>query len=465
MHIATGSLAPRGQSLTTALFLLLVMFGLFNANFRHSSGTDTLGSSLLAVSVLREGNFDLEEFRDLLDNEAQTLRAGLALGSLQERDGVLVGSYPVGAGLMALPFYFIADRAGLLREWHDYRTTAKIASSFLCAMSVAMLFLCLVQLTPYGPALIIAALYGLGTCMWPVLSQDIWQHGPGMLCLVTALYCLLLLRHRGSWLLAGCAGLAIAMAVICRLLNAIPAVIFALYVFVEYRRSPALLAAFAVPAGLCGAWLLWFNLSSFGELTGGYSAIYQSQWHGWRKLDQTGLYTTPLGYGLAGILISPSKGLLVYSPYTLFCFAALGWVLLRRRNAFNLSLIAWTLLAVVPIAKNAIWWGGAAYGARYMSEILIPLSMLLAIAWPVLCARRWVQTVFALLAIASVGIQYIGVFRFPCGWIGNPVNIDLAPERHWDWRDSQIERCLKEGLLDSEVANEILVHKPGDVDF
>ena len=52
----------------TVFALLLVLFVPHNANLRHGQGLDTLGNTLIPVSLIRDGDFDLEEFRPLLDN-------------------------------------------------------------------------------------------------------------------------------------------------------------------------------------------------------------------------------------------------------------------------------------------------------------------------------------------------------------------------------------------------------------
>jgi hypothetical protein len=56
----------------------------------------------------------------------------------------------------------------------------------------------------------------------------------------------------------------------------------------------------------------------------------------------------------------------------------------------------------------------------------------------------------ALLALAvvtilfSIGVQTLGAFRYPSSWNLRPTNVDFDHKRLWDWRDTELSRCLQE---------------------
>lgn len=448
-----------------ALFLAVGLFLLYNSNLRHGSGVDTLPSTALPISFIKEANIDLDEFKDIWDNSRNSLSAGLAFGAIQHRNDQLLSSYPIGNAILATPYFFLADYFNLLNEWHDYRVVAKLASSSMVAATAAILFLCMLNWCPPKPSLLIATLFGAATSMWPIISQDLWQHGPGMLCLITAIMLILKLESNQHTGLAIAAGSILAMAVVCRFLNAIPAVLLALYLVLTHKRTPFLLIGFLTPALISAMGLIYFNLAVYGNLTGGYEAIYSSQWHGWRELTTTSTYSTPLLYGLGSILISPSKGLLIYSPYLLFSFFAIIWCMLQRPSPLVFILVTWSLLSILLLAKNTLWWGGTAFGSRYLAETLIPLSLLLSMAWGAISKSRTVLLIFYVLGIFSISVQAIGAYRSPCGWAETPKFADHYPERHWDWTDTQIARCFKNGLQENVTPFEIFNRKPGETDF
>jgi hypothetical protein len=203
-------------------------------------------------------------------------------------------------------------------------------------------------------------------------------------------------------------------------------------------RSAALAVAVALP-------LAAYNLWAFGTLAGPYAySPPHAELHG-----VTGLWTTPLAEGLLGVLVSPSRGLLVYSPVLVF---ALGGVLLLRRAAhagLMASLAVGLGLSLVLIAKYSVWWGGHAFGPRLATELLPALVLLLLPTVPWLEARRGLRVAFAVLALVSVGIQGIGVLCYPSprdvDWNTSPRDVDLAHDRLWDWRDPQLLRLLRHG--------------------
>jgi hypothetical protein len=44
----------------------------------------------------------------------------------------------------------------------------------------------------------------------------------------------------------------------------------------------------------------------------------------------------------------------------------------------------------------------------------------------------------------SIAVQLIGAFCYPSSWNLEPRNVDTHHERLWDWRDTELSRCLIE---------------------
>jgi hypothetical protein len=53
---------------------------------------------------------------------------------------------------------------------------------------------------------------------------------------------------------------------------------------------------------------------------------------------------------------------------------------------------------------------------------------------------------FAVSIIIAIGIQAIGAFCYPSSWNQKPLNVDYHHERLWDWRDTELSRCVLESL-------------------
>jgi len=115
-------------------------------------------------------------------------------------------------------------------------------------------------------------------------------------------------------------------------------------------------------------------------------------------------FDTPVLVGLHGLLFSPGRSLMLYSPVVMAAVPALGWLLRRDRNtAILLGGSALTLLLVM--AKMHQWDGGESYGPRYLVSVM---ALLLVSVAPWLAAGNG-RGLFRVLALLGILIQVPGV--------------------------------------------------------
>jgi len=209
------------------------------------------------------------------------------------------------------------------------------------------------------------------------------------------------------------------------------------------RSRPRDVAWFVLPALPIGAALLAYNFYYFGAWEGGQAGLeaLHPAVHG-----VEGVWTGDLLAGAAGTLLSPARGLFVFSPWAalaILCLPATA----RRIAAF--PGVAWTTAALAPYAvllsKYSVWWAGHSFGPRYWTEASIPLAILLAFAidWS-LSRRRPLRLAFAVAVAWSIALQVVGAWCYPSTWNRLPADVDRHHERLWDWRDTEIRRCLAE---------------------
>jgi hypothetical protein len=183
-----------------------------------------------------------------------------------------------------------------------------------------------------------------------------------------------------------------------------------------------------------GLLLAGYNLYVFQRLSGGYAMAV--------------LHGSILS-GLAGLFLSPGRGLLIYTPVALFAWCAFlpGASAARRQHSpLVITAVVFIILESLVISRSAIWWGGYCWGPRLLSELIPPLMVLMAIGVPAI-DRPWPRRAFAALALYSVLIQAVGVFFYPNGhWDGTPQPVDAVNGRLWNLRDNPIARTVRGGL-------------------
>lgn len=387
-----------------------------------------------ALSLVTEGNADLQEYADLL--------AAHANYAVEYQDGRPYNLFPLGPSLWAAPLVAVVDGALRLFAHRSYRSelnagrwsdVEELTASFAVAWTTVLIYLIGLASGLTRPRAFVLAMIGaFATPAWSTASRALWQHGPSMLCLSLALWSLLRggEASRRRWFML--AGFALGLSFLARPTNAVAIVAFAAYVL---WRHPRQFLALALPGLAVGAGLLAYNL-------GVYHQVLAPYYHPDRLVGEDTFWTA-----LAGNLVSPSRGLLVYSP--VFILAPLGWAIWWRHGGDRALLVA--VAATIgghwlAISRFPHWWGGHCYGARFFSDmtpLLIFLLIPLVSRWPFRASTRprLRQAGAALLVVVSVGIACIGA-NVPAAlrWNVTPANVDEQPSRLWDWHDPQFMR-------------------------
>jgi hypothetical protein len=439
MPVSSGGAHIRGElragSGRRALLLFVVSTLVYHANFREIGGTDTYPTRLLPYVVLRYQRLDFDALI------GTTPPAGLLPYYLQYASGHYYSSYPILPGLLSLPVYAVPFtlRGGL--SIPGTKPLAKISAALLAALSVVFVYLSVRHLEGEPAATIISTVYAFGTSTWSVSSQALWGHGPAALFLAVAVYALV--RADSRPVLLWLAGLSIGLMVACRPTLGVAAGTLLAYALWRHRRWGAVAG---LAAALAVAPFLAYNVFAFGSVQGGYQWINAThrQFHG---VD--GVWSTPLGIGLLGILVSPSRGLLVYSPVLVFGLAGAILVWTHPCRHLLAPLAVALGVTILMLAKYSVWWGGHAYGPRLLTDVLPLLAILIVPVWTRIERSRAQTAVFTGLFAVSVGIQAIGAFYYPSprevDWNSAPRDVDAAHERLWDWRDAQIPRLIRNG--------------------
>ena len=396
------------------LWVFLPALLIYQSNGRTLGSGDTAPMVQTALSMLADGDINLDEF---VDSEAPPYY-------VCQVDGHYYSRFSLGPALAAVPLVKIAQwLGGDLSDAVMRQRLEKLVASIIGAATVMMMFLLLLRLIELTPAIALTVFFGLATQNWSIASQALWQHGPVALCVAA----ILLLEYRsgrepgaGTRLLQG---LLLGFALGCRPTAIMGAVALGAYVTIkQWRHLPALV----VGAALAYAPFAEVHVHTYHSLLGPYAhAASGTKWG------------ADLLVSLPGNLISPARGLLIYQP--LFVLAVLiGIPRLTRRigGAMAVALAAWFLTHLVVVSYYRHWWGGHAWGPRFMTELMPVLVVLAAPAVAGLWHKRSGRLLVGVLIAWSIALQTLGVYGPGAQrWMKSPVDVDQSPGRLWDWSD------------------------------
>jgi hypothetical protein len=429
-------------TLFPGVWLALFAFAVYLANGRPGGAGDTTPMTLLPLAILRGDGPFLDHYSSLFDEMVRATGLDPARDRpyfIAQSHGHIVSPYPIGAVAIYLPL--VAPQVWLLDltrpGWDTNPVWAynyacimtKLATAGVAALVVALTTWLIGRLGMDRDAPWAGLALALGSPLWAIASQRAWQHGPAALALVAALLALARPITRGHLLLAG---LWSALLVAIRPVDIAFAAALAFWVLWYHPRWIAWFLP--APVALAAA-LLAYNVYFFGWVTGGQTYELAA--------DTRDLFT-----GLAGTLISPSRGLFIFCPWVALVLVLLPWTVQKLPPG---SVARWCLAAILPfgllIGAWRVWWGGHCYGPRFWTEAmpLFAVALAAALEWvrnrrpPV---RHLFAAVFSLAISWSITGQALGAWCHPSGWESIPNDIDRHPERLWDWHDSEITRCL-----------------------
>lgn len=405
-----------------------------------------------AQSIVHDGNLTLDEFdTPLFETHGWRVTTD---------DGATVNNYPWVPSLMLVPAIVALDASHALGIGPGSYSVAnggrmdviqQLSASAVVALVVALVFAIAFGRLDHSLALqrrrmiaaVVAGGFAFGTAAWSTASRAMWQHGPSLLFLgVAVLLCQRLLLHptdsnRPIDRTALGMGAAVAASFTCRPTNAVAVVGFAIFVALRLRHQ---LARFSL--GVAAVAVPWaaVNLATFGTLLPSYY-----------RAGKVGLHDE-FGLALATNLISPARGLLMFSP-----IVVLGIVGIIKRyrvgvqpglldlDRMLIGLSAAYLLVSSGAPQN--WWGGHSFGPRFMSDTLVFFAVAatptVASLWPrrseAPSLRNRGLFIFAVAALSwSVIVNAQGgTMRSTVCWNGAP-NIDNHTSRLWDFRNSQM---------------------------
>jgi hypothetical protein len=431
----------------------LVIFALASAVFLLSPVEqvyDSHYSMLLSEHLVTHQSFALDDhFGPNLDFRVYPgLRSDGLPRMIRPSKGHLYYYFPPGSSVLSAPFVKLMNSLGVsatkpngsydrVGESRIQRVLASLLMAIFTVIVFAMCRLLLVE--RWGLVICFSAAFG--TQVWSTASRAMWSHTWELVLIGLVVYQLLAHEVTKRKLNPILLATLLAWAYFTRPTSAIAIGCVGLYLLIFARGA-------IISAGITlGLWLCVFMAYSWIHFETLLPSYFAAQ-----RLGSSHFWTA-----LAGNLISPSRGLLVFVPQLLFVVYLLVryWKFLVHRR-----LIALCVLTVVchwlVVSTFSRWWGGYSYGPRLMTDTL-PWFIALAI----IAVRGWMDAqpeidrgesasttrrmglrveyaAGALLLMLSLMTNANGALHGSSRWYQYPYKITPEhSERLWDWRDPQ----------------------------
>jgi hypothetical protein len=264
---------------------------------------------------------------------------------------------------------------------------------FVAALAAVALF-ALVFLTRGSLrwATVVASLFVLASIAWPY--SKIGMETTFMFASVTAVALAVWARRSPSALSWGLTGFATGAAIATKPYAFLPMAAIAILLWTTFRsaqggRRLRLGLAICLPLLAWGLAIAWYNWFRFGSPTDfGYT-------------ESSLTLSMPLN--ALGLLFSPGKGLILYSP--LVVLGALGLPRLWRADRGLAGSLIFMFAALTCIAGASNYWGDEVWGPRYI--VPVAWTLLVPIAWWADSALR--RRAVAAVAAAAVFVQVIAI--------------------------------------------------------
>ncbi len=239
----------------------------------------------------------------------------------------------------------------------------QLFSALCSAISTVYVYrLCMLLGSRKAPAFLAGLTYAFATPVW-VFGKTLFAHTFSALFLVMAYYHLFQVLKQPYKREALMAGIFAAIALSVEYTNLLLILPGFLYLLLKLRKNLGSFILFITPLFLSGSLLLLYNYVCFkNPLT-----FPETYWigYGGNPTNIWSRFSTPLEVGLQGLLLSPSRGLLLFSPIAALAIPSI-YLLAKTKRTEATVLASIFLINLLVFAKWYMWNGGASYGPRFL---------------------------------------------------------------------------------------------------
>lgn len=458
-----------------ALFIFLTLFLIYFANLAAYNHGDTIANDLTLGSLIANHRFDIGPWiPDSSANPNQGPHSNEPLpyyayqnGQYQVMSIFGIGT-PLTAFVLTLPVQFFLKA---IRIPGTASMLGKFAAAFMMAACGALFFHYARKHLRYLETLLLTAAFCLGTSMFSLASQGLWQQTGAFFWTTLACWAMTgriekdsktqsfpvpIQRSRKTIDFASLAGFFSGLAVFCRTTHLVG---FGL-VFLYLRKSRPEFGR-KMFLGFISTFVFLLFVQVY--FTSTFSLGHQLDASKIIALQKTGmdqLWHFPVIGGL-GLLFSPGRGLFVYSPFLIVfaVFFAFGKNRLKTEGNHLAKIFLGSFALMFLVAAMWFdWWGGWSYGPRPIMDALPYLFFGLVPYFKIMTEREtWNKGpsfIFKTLCILSICIHLVGaltgdLITWNKGTSIDNRNVDQAQDRLWSVSQNPVFYHLQNGRLRS----------------
>lgn len=279
--------------------------------------------------------------------------------------------FPHGSSILSMPLVGAINAVGVSAATPDGRLNLageirieRLIASVLMAALMCVFFAMAVTMLPVSWSVVVALGASMGSQILSTASRGLWSHTWEVFLYGLIAHSILNTEHRGARLRPVWLGTLVAWTYCVRPTGAVAIIAVSVYVLWIHRKD--FIAYAAALAGWLAAFVIYL-WSVFGTIVPPYYSASRLKLH-------------DLLLPLAGNLVSPSRGLLVFVPTTLFVLYLVARYrkLLAQKQLVVLAFAQIVGLEIIMCINNRDWAAGLCYGPRFFTDA-IPWFVLLAI--------------------------------------------------------------------------------------
>lgn len=420
---------------------LAAIFFITGNKVNQYGGGDSLLTLPTSQAIVQTGHTYLTQWDDRpITPAGQPLSAVVDNYQATRWNGEIIDVFSPGPALLTAPLVAIFNLLGLDLVDPDTNMAVQNRLAFVTSavMLVSLFGMCLL-LTDWGSALVISHVGFFGSSLFANMGLALFNLNYAAIFICWSLILLTIIIKdlplaKRNWLTGSFLGVCLFLAFINRPSSVL--LIFLTFSYLLLHHRPHLWPTMLFSAGCLILFGAWSQLEYSTWLP-----IYLNP----AKTDDAIL---PLWMGLAGNLISPSRGMLVFMPWLIFVPMGLAWPPKRPQPQIIWWILAWFAGLLFLVSSSVIWWGGASFGPRVMAEIIPGLLLILTLTWnqqkdqlqPV--AKKITVFSFCGMAIFSIWVNSYQPFfnLFTAGpWLDNITGYPVIDGRtpYFAWENSQ----------------------------